>query len=428
MSIDAAPVPAPVKRAPMGRRELIAIVALMMSMNALAIDTMLPALDDIARDLDAMEGNQRQLVIGVYTIVVGIGCLVPGSFADRFGRRPVVLASLGIYSLMALLAALATNFHFLLAVRGLAGLLAAGLIVAPNAIIRDRYEGDEMAGLMSLIAAVFVTVPVVAPTLGHGILLFAGWRWIFAIMAILSAMLAVWVWLRLPETLAPENRQKIDMPVILRNMRAVVSTRSSIGYVLGAALVLGAVFGYVNSAQQLYQENFGIDADTFPILFGATAALMAITNLVNSRIVTRFGARRVSHAGVLAFIIVSSVQVWSSYAHPANVYWFVSLTSINIALLGFLMANFSSIAMQPFARTAGAASSVQTFLRMFGAAIAGVLIGQAFDGTARPFAWSLFVFSICAFVLVFYSERGKLLPPPRGMRHVTRAPGMHDAS
>jgi len=401
------------ERAPLGRRELIAIIAVTMSMNAMAIDAMLPALDDIARDLDVVDGNQRQLVVGVYTICVGIGCLFPGSFADRFGRRAVVLFALGVYSTMAVFASLAPSFTVLLVVRGLAGLLAAGLIVVPSAIIRDLYEGDEMAGLMSMIGAVFVTVPVIAPSLGQVILLFGSWHWIFLVMAVLSALQAVWVWFRLPETLVPERRQKFHFQGILGNMGTALTTRSSIGYVIGSALVLGGVFGYINSAQQIYSESFGIDPSLFPILFGATAAIMAVSNIVNSRIVVRFGARRVSHTGVMIFILVSVVQLWSSYAHPGNLYWFVALTSINFALLGFLMANFSSIAMQPFANSAGAASSVQTFVRTFGAAMAGMTIGQLFDGTVQPFAWSLLVLSICGLLLVLYSERGKLFSPPQ---------------
>lgn len=413
MSSPASPSSSPLDQFKLGRREFILIVAVMMSMNALAIDAMLPALDDIARDLGATGGNQRQLVIAVYTVTMGLGCLVPGSFADRYGRRPIVLLSLAVYTTMSLLSAVIHDFETLLILRGFAGLLGAGLIVAPAAIIRDLYEGDEMARLMSMVAAVFVTVPVLAPGLGQIVLLFADWRWIFAIMAMISAALAVWVWLRLPETLIPENRQQIDLPIIMGNMRDALATRTTIGYVFGAALVMGAVFGYINSAQQLYQESFGIGASLFPVLFGTTAAAMAASNLVNSRIVMRFGARRVSHTGVIIFILVSSVQVWSSYVHPGSLVWFLSLTSINFSLLGFLMANFSSIAMQPFAATAGSASSIQTFIRLFGAALVGAGVGQFYDGTPRPFAWALFSFSLLALTLVFYSERGKLFAPPR---------------
>ena len=390
-----------------GRRELVVLLALMMSLNALAIDAMLPVLDEMARDLGAADSNRRQLVVGVYTIAMGIGCLVPGSFADRFGRRPIILTALAAYCTLSLATGFLTNFEVLLWLRGITGVVCAGLMVTPMAIVRDIYEGDAMARLMSLVSAVFITVPVVAPSLGAAIALVAGWRFIFVGLAVMGGIAALWVWFRLPETLKEENRQHIDLPVIARNMRMAVMNRQAVGYVFGAALLMGGVFGYVNSAQQLYQDFFGV-GEWFPVLFGGTAAMMAISSLVNSRIVMRFGARRVSHAGTLMFIVVSATQVWSSYAHPGNIYWFLPLMSVNLALLGFLGSNFSSIAMQPFSSTAGAASSVQTFFRMFGAAMVGVVIGQAYDGTALPFAWSLLITSVMGLLLVLFSEKGVL--------------------
>jgi DHA1 family bicyclomycin/chloramphenicol resistance-like MFS transporter len=390
-----------------GPRELVVLIALLMSLNALCIDGMLPALDDIARELGAEAGNQRQLIVGVYLLANGLGCLLPGSIADRFGRKPVVMVALAAYALFSLVVAMVDNFTLLLVARGLQGLCCAGLMVAPMAIVRDQFEGDKMARTMSSVSAVFITVPVIAPSLGQAVLLFAGWRWIFVGLACLAGLASLWAWLRLPETLHPDFRQRIDVPAILGNMRVALLNRASIGYVLGAALLMGAVFGYVNSAQQLIGEHFRAGR-MFPVVFGGTAAMMAVSNIVNSRIVERFGARRVSHSGVIVFICVSAAQVWASIRHDGELAWFLPLMACNLALLGFLGANFSSIAMQPFARIAGAASSVQTFFRMFGAAVVGIIIGQSYDGTARPFAFALLIGSSCALLLVLFSERGRL--------------------
>jgi DHA1 family bicyclomycin/chloramphenicol resistance-like MFS transporter len=378
-----------------------------MSLNALCIDGMLPALDDIARELGAESGNQRQLIVGVYLLANGIGCLLPGSFADRFGRKPVIMFALGAYALFSLIIATVDNFYLLLVARGLQGLCCAGLMVAPTAIVRDQFEGDKMARTMSSVSAVFITVPVIAPTLGQSVLLFAGWRWIFVSLACLAGLAATWAWTRLPETLHREHRQQIHFSTITRNMRIALFNRASIGYVFGSMLVMGGVFGYVNSAQQLIGEHFGAGR-WFPVVFGGTAAMMAVSNIVNSRIVERFGARRVSHAGVIVFIVVSMGQVWAATHRDGQLAWFLPLMATNLALLGFLGANFSSIAMQPFARIAGAASSVQTFFRMFGAALVGIVIGQAYDGTARPFAYALLICSSLGLALVLFSERGRL--------------------
>ncbi|GAA0272531.1 multidrug effflux MFS transporter [Alteraurantiacibacter aestuarii] len=390
-----------------GRRELVVLIALLMSLNALAIDGMLPALDEIARELGAEEGNRRQLIVAVFLLANGAGCLVPGSFADRFGRKPVLMFSLVSYVVTSLIIAFVHHFETLLVMRGLQGLLSGGLMVAPTAIIRDKFEGDKMARTLSIVFAVFIIVPVIAPSLGQAVLLVAGWRWIFIGLALMGALAMVWTWKRLPETLAPENRQEINVPVIAANMKVVLMTRASIGYVLGVTLLVGAVFGYVNSAQQLIGEHFKMGT-LFPVVFGGTAAMMAVSNIVNSRIVERFGARRVSHTGVLVFIVVSALQVWASHYHGDSLALFLPLMAINLALLGFLGANFGSIALQPFGHIAGAASSVQTFFRMFGAAVVGLVIGQSYDGTAQPFAHALLICSVLALALVLYSEKGRL--------------------
>ncbi|MXO60137.1 MFS transporter [Altererythrobacter salegens] len=390
-----------------GRRELVVLIALLMSLNALAIDGMLPALDEIAHEFGVAAGNQRQLIVSVYLLANGIGSLVPGAFADRYGRKPVIMIALASYVVFSIIVALSGDFTVMLIARGLQGMLAGGLMVAPVALIRDRYEGDQMARMMSMVSAVFIIMPVIAPSMGQAVMLLAGWRWIFVSLAMAAAIAGLWTWIRLPETLTEENRQTIDVPVIVRNMKAALFNRASIGYVVGTSLLIGAVFGYVNSAQQLIGEHFGAGS-WFPVVFGGTAAMMAVSNIVNSRIVTRFGARRVSHTGVLIFIAVSCAQVWAAINRDGDIYWFIPLMATNLALLGFLGANFGSIAMQPFANIAGAASSVQTFFRMFGAAMVGMVIGQSYDGTARPFAFALLTCSVLALLLVLYSEKGRL--------------------
>lgn len=390
-----------------GRRELVVMVALLMSLQAFAIDGMLPALDEMASELGAGEGNQRQLVVGVFLLATGLGSLVPGSLADRFGRRPVLLTSLAAFTVLSAAIAFVQSFGMLLVIRGLQGFLAAGLAVVPNAIVRDQYSGDRMARLMSLVSAIFIVVPVIAPTLGQGILLFADWRWIFVLLAVVGGLCGLWVVLRLPETLDRTDAQPIAFAVILGNMREALLKREVVGYVVGQSLLIGAVFGYVNSAQQLIGEHFGA-GDWFALVYGATAATLMLSNIVNSRIVERFGARRVSHSGVLVFIVISTLQVWAAFYHAGELAWFAPLMAINLGLLGFLGANFVSISMQPFKHIAGAASSVQSFFRMFGAAIVGLLIGQAYDGTAVPFTLAMLVSSVTALLLVMFSERGKL--------------------
>jgi len=406
-------------RPELGERELIAMMAMLMSLQAFGIDAMLPALGAMAADLGA-SGNDRQLIIAVYLLGSGLGALVPGAIADRFGRRPVLFFGIIFYFTLSIGCSMVTDFETLVAMRAIQGFGSAALTVLPATIVRDRVGGDRMARMMSLIAMTFMLVPLLAPAVGQAILTVASWRVIFDAMAVASAMVGLWVWWRLPESLTPENRQSLAIRNIGINMVRGVTDRSALGYVLGSALVFGALFGFLNSSQQLIGETFGA-GDDFALVFGAMVIGLVIANFTNSRIVERFGARRVSHTALLAIIAVSGVQVWSASFADQTLWQFVPLMAINLALLGFIGANFSSIALQPFMHIAGAASSGQTFLRMVTGALLGGAIGQAFDGTARPIAMALLVCGILALVVVLWSERGKLFrrpTPPGTMREI----------
>lgn len=392
---------------PISQVEFIAMMALIMAMQALAIDSMLPALGHIAADMGVSDPNRRQLVVGLFLLGTGLASLIPGSLADRYGRRRVLLASIACYVIFGFACAIANEFNTLLVLRVLQALGCAGLIVMPNTIVRDRYSGDTMARISSTISMVFMIVPILAPTLGQLVLLFAGWRWIFALLGLLGSAMGLWVWLRLPETLRPEYRQEIRPMDIAGNMLEAATTRASIGYIFGSALVTGSLFGFINSAQQLLAEHFGA-GETFPLLFAGCAMAMAIASFTNSRIVERFGARRVSHTAVLLFIATSVVQVLVAHQPHQTLWQFVPLMAANMCLIGFIGANFGAIGLQPFARIAGAAASLQAFVRMVLGGLIGIIIGQSYDGTARPLALALLICGCLSLVLVLFSERGRL--------------------
>ena len=401
------PPAAAARRAPIGERELIWMMALLMALNAFGIDAILPALDVLAGDLGA-EGNRRQFVVGAYLLAAGIGTLVPGAFADRYGRRPVLFVALFLYIVLSIACALVTSFDGLVALRAAQGFFAAGIIALPPAIIRDRVGGDRMARMMSLIFVIFLLVPAVAPSVGQGVLVLMGdWRWIFVSMAVAGVAMSAWVYFRLPETLHEEDRQEIRIPVIARNMKAALTLRETIGYTLGSALVFGGLFGFINSSQQLIGEAFGA-GDRFPLIFAICAGCMALANWSNSRIVERFGARKVSHAALFAFIAIAAVQLYFANQPDETLWTFVPLMAANMSLLGFIGANFGSIALQPFRHIAGAASSAQGFLRMTSGALLGAFVGFAYDGTARPLALALLVTAVLSLAFVLFSERGSL--------------------
>lgn len=401
--------PSTLVRKALGETELLWMMAMLMALNAFGIDAILPALDALAADL-SVSGNDRQFVIGVYLLTGGIGSLVPGALADRFGRRPILLGAVAVYIVLSILSALAPTYDALIAVRGCQGFFAAGIVALPPAIIRDRVGGDKMAKMMSMIFVIFLMVPAVAPTVGEGILQIGNWRAIFGFMAVLGVLMGAWVYIRLPESLSPDNVQPIRPRTMAVNMTRALSTPSVAGYVIGSALVFGALFGFINSSQQLITETFGA-GEIFPLVFAICAGSMALASWSNSRIVERFGARRVSHTALFGFIIVAAAQVMFAFQPDEQLWHFVPLMAINMALLGFIGSNFGAIAMNPFFAIAGAASSAHGFVRMTTAALLGGAIGYAYDGTARPLALALLASGLICLVLVLLSEKGKLFGP-----------------
>ena len=410
---------APLRKA-LSERELMWMMALLMALNAFGIDAILPALDALAADL-SVSGNDRQFVIGVYLLTAGIGALAPGALADRFGRRPILLGSIAVYIVLSVASAMAPTYDALIAVRAAQGFFAAGIVALPPAIIRDRVGGDKMAKMMSLIFVIFLMVPAVAPTIGEGILQLGNWRAIFGFMAVLGVAVGAWVHFRLPESLAEQNRQPIHLGTIAANMTRALSIPSVAGYVLGSALVFSALFGFIISSKQLITQTFDA-ADIFPMVFAICAGSMAFASWSNARIVERFGARRVSHTALFAFIVVSAVQVMFAFQPDESLWQFVPLMAINMALLGFIGSNFGAIAMNPFFAIAGAASSAHGFVRMTMAALLGGAIGYAFDGTARPLALALLASGLACLVLVLWSEKGKLFGPSDAEAGMGRRP------
>lgn len=401
------PAPSPTVLRRLGPREFVALMAMLQALQALAVDSMLPALGTLSAELGVHDANRRQLVVGLFLIFAGLGALVPGTLADRYGRRPVLLTALAGYVALTTACALATSFDALLLFRCGLGLACAGLTVLPVAIIRDSYEGDRMARLQSMVSMVFMVVPMIAPSMGQAVLLFAGWRWIFGVMALMGCIVASWTALRLPETLNPANRRPISPRAIAVTLGRVAVTREAFGYVFGMALIQGALFGYINSTQQLVGEHFGA-GKLFPLIFGGMALVMACTNFINARIVERYGARRVSHAALLAYMAMSGAQLALAVSGLETLWRFVPLMTMNLCLMGFIGANFGSIALQPFASVAGAAASAQAFIRMVLSSCIGAFIGQAYDGTARPLAFSLLSAGAGALALVLFSEDGRL--------------------
>ena len=393
-----------------GRNELVAILAGLMALNAFASDAMIPALPQIGADLGAETDNQRQLVVVAYFIGFGSTQLVWGPLADRFGRKPVLAAGILLYTGFALICGLAGSFALLIASRLAMGASAAVTRVLVVAMVRDLFEGEEMARLMSLVFMVFMVVPVLAPSLGQLVLLFGPWRLIFLVLAAYGLAMLAWAWLRLPETLRPEYRRSLAWREIGAATWETMREPQSRGYTLALAVIFGGLTAYIASVQQIVFDAFHAP-EMIGIVFGAVAAPMALASWTNSRIVGRFGVRRVGHAGAFAFAAVTVAHALVAYMGYESLAVFVVMQGLAMASFAFTSSNLSTLAMEHMGPIAGTAASVQGVIGTMGGAAIGYAIGQSFDGTVNPFLWGVAGSAVIALVLVILTEPRQLFAP-----------------
>ncbi|CAN7425124.1 multidrug effflux MFS transporter [Aminobacter sp. LjRoot7] len=391
----------------MPRWEFIALAAALMAVNALAVDIMLPALQQIGAALNVESENHRQYVITAYFAGLALALLAYGPISDQFGRRKPLLFGLGIYVLAAFAAAFAPSFETLLLLRFVQGIGAASTRVIAVSVVRDRFGGRQMAEIMSLIFMVFMIVPVVAPAMGQVVMLFSEWHMIFIVMAVSALAITLWAAIRLPETMHPEDRRPLSVLSIARGFRTVLTTRMSLWYTLASMTIFGALFGFINSAQQVYVGLYGLGV-WFPAVFAAIAGMMSVSSFLNSRLVVKFGMRKLSHGALIGFLLVSAIWLVWSLTGPVPFPAFIVLFALAMFQFGWIGSNFNSISMEPLGHIAGTASSVQGFMQTLGGGMIGAAIGQSFDGTTVPLAIGFCGVASVGLVMVLIAEKGKL--------------------
>jgi DHA1 family bicyclomycin/chloramphenicol resistance-like MFS transporter len=390
-----------------GFPEFVCMIALMMALNALAIDAMLPALPQIGAELGVVNENSRQWVLTAYLLGFGAMQIVYGPLADRFGRKPILMIGVGVYVLFSLICMLAPSFETLIMARVGQGLGSAATRVLAVSIVRDRYSGRTMARVMSLSFLVFLGVPIIAPSLGQLVLLVAPWEAIFGVLAFVGVGLLVWAGLRLPETLHPEDRLPIEAGRILRAFREALTQRISIGYTLAMTAITGALFAFINSSQQIFFDVFNAPA-LFTTVFAVIAGGIAVASLLNARLVETLGSRLIGHSALLGFIAFSGLHLVVTLAGVETIWTFAILQALTMFCFGLLAGNFGSMAMEPMGHIAGTASSAQGFVSTIIGSLIGFVIGQQFNGTVVPMTLGFTVCGVLALGFVLLAERGRL--------------------
>jgi len=406
------------EKPPFGFPELVAITAAVMALNALAIDMMLPALGAIGDELRAPTDNDRQLVVVVYVLGNGVAQLAFGPIVDRFGRRPVLLWALGAYVAGSILSVFAGSFELLLAARAFQGVAAAATRVASVAIVRDLCSGRRMAEVMSLAITIFMAAPILAPGFGQLVLFAAPWRGIFVVLLTYGAVVWLWAFLRVPETMAPERRAPLNLARIGAAYAEFLSNRISAGYTLAAALCFGALFGYISASEQVFVETFDLGA-RFPLAFAMVAASLGAATLLNSRVVSRFGMRRLSHGAVIVFVLANFFHLAVASSGHESFPVFMAFMMISFFCLGLIGSNMAALAMEPMGHIAGAAAAANGFAGTTLAGFLGGVIARQYDGTTTPIVAGFAALGLAALVVILLTERGRLFQSHGGESEAT---------
>jgi DHA1 family bicyclomycin/chloramphenicol resistance-like MFS transporter len=396
----------PRARSSLGFPEFIALIAAIMSTQALAVDAMLPALPRIVHELHVPNPNHGQWVVTTYVAGVGLGQLFWGVASDRFGRRPILLIGLALYVIAAALCGMADSFRALLLWRFVHGLAAASMVLA-RSVVRDLYAGRPMARVLSLTFVVFLMVPVIAPTLGALILSVAPWRTVFQVFAVFAGCVGLWAYMRLPETLHPEYRLALAAANILAAYRAVLWNRIPLCYSLALMLLFGALISYVSMMPQIFGSVFH-RASWMPTMFALCAGSMGIASLLNSRIVGHYGMRRISHFALMCYLGISAAHLAVALMGFESVTSFVVLQSLGMGSFALVAPNFGALAMEPLGAVAGVGASVQGFVTTCGGAVVASVIGRQFADSTVALTGGALVCGVFSLLVVLMGERGRL--------------------
>jgi len=394
----------------MGFPEFVVVIASIMALNPLAMDMMLPALPNIASAFHIADANKPQAVLSTFLLGFGVGQFIMGPLSDRFGRRPVLVDGMALYCIASVIAIAASSFETLLLARALQGLGTSATRVIATSIVRDCYAGRRMASVMSLAMMVFIAVPVIAPSLGEAVLLLTYWRGIFIVLMVYGVLALVWSAMRMPETLPESERKSLALRDVLGAYRQTVTNRQTLGYALAAGGIQGSLFAFVFSSEQVFTEIYGL-GPYFPLAFAAIAIGIAFAGFLNARFVGRFGMRVISHGALVGFVAAGGLTLLAVKLHALPLLLFMALAAMMMFAFGLMIANFTSLAMEPQGHIAGTASSLYGSITTLLGIGVGVTIGQAYDGTLVPFATGFFLCGLASLAVVFWTEKGRLFTP-----------------
>ncbi len=391
--------------------EFVALIALTMALVAFAINMILPALQQIGKDLALGDPNDVQLIVSLLYLGLAIGQLLFGPLSDSIGRKPSMLFGLIVFATGCLISICAESFGVLLSGQLIQGIGLGAPRIVTVAIVRDNFVGREMARVMSFIMVVFIFVPTVSPALGQAIMFNASWTAIYALLLGLTLLMLIWFHLRLAESLPRSQRTALSLARLIKELRELCNSPRAIGYTVLSGLISSAFIAYLNLSQQIFQVQYQLGAQ-YPFYFAILSLGLGAASLLNGRIVLRFGMTRLTKWALFTSGGVSTIFCCVAYlflGHPP--FWMLMLVMmILLFCFGILVGNLNALAMEPLGHIAGIGAAFVGSLSTFISVPVAILIGKCYDNSVLPL---IVGFAICsAFSLVvFYWVNGKKRRP-----------------
>jgi len=386
------------------------MIAMMMALTALSIDVILPAFDDIREEFGlAADSSETAGIVTAFFLGLAVPQMLFGPLSDRFGRKPLLYVGFALFAIGATISATATSLTTLLIGRFVWGFGAAGPRVITLSIIRDTYEGERMARVMSFIFAVFVLVPIVAPSIGAGVVAIGSWRWAFWFCLLFMFVIAAWT-LRLRETLEPAYRIALGFAGVRRAVGAVLRSRQTMGYLVTMSVINGVFLSYLATSELIWEDIYD-RGEQFPIIFGGIAIVLGTGMLLNGFIVERVGIKRLVHTVQASYIVVGIGLLAVALATEGrpNFWLFVVVLTIPLYHQVILIPNLNSLAMTPVGQVAGTAAAVIGTISTAAGALFGFTIDRSFNGTITPLAIAFVAAGVVALVATWVTERGDLI-------------------
>jgi DHA1 family bicyclomycin/chloramphenicol resistance-like MFS transporter len=395
-----------------GSPAFTALLGALTAMTAFATDMSLPALPALGRAF-AAPPERVQLTLSLFVLGYGAGQLFYGSLSDRFGRRPMLLAGLAIYTLCGFACALAPDIEVLLLARLVQGLGGCVGPILGRAIVRDHWSGVRAAQTLSYVTFVFALAPMVAPLLGGVLLERFGWQAIFAAFGIFGLILMGWSWASLGESLTLPDPRALELARLLANARRFFGSRRCLGYMLVNSFVFAGVFAYISASPFVFIEVYGVAPGRFGLYFAMGALGIMAGALANGRLLRRVAPERVLRLGLGLLGLAGAampVLAWTGWGGPLP---FALAMTLYVFAQGLVMPNAIAAAMEPLSDMAGMGASFLGATQMLAGSLAGYVVNVLYDATGRPMAGLIAAMAASA-VLAYRFLLPKNVPGPGG--------------